>query len=398
MWRKKQRAKRRTGKGLRQNGARRLVLESLESRNLLASLSGFVYVDHDGDGTRDTGESGVPGVQISLSGTDGSGAAVSRTVLTDDSGSYEFDDLPSGTYQISERQPTALSDGMDSTSIPNAVTANDRFSMIVLGADQSFTGNNFGERSILPRYVSIVWQFASNLASQGLFRETVARAEELAGNASLAAAIRAGGDPPDENTPPEAVDDAYTVDEDQVLTVSAASGVLANDTDADEDSLTAQLVTPPDNGTVTLNPDGSFTYTPDADFAGTDTFSYRASDGEDDSAPADVVINVTPVEDPPAIVLPAEFTDPANVPERTVGQAIDFTVDVEDPDDSDYVFQLDLEASGIPDGQAMPTIDPETGRFLWTPTATGRFEIRVIVVNGEGEADQETFLIDIVSA
>jgi hypothetical protein len=79
-----------------------------------------------------------------------------------------------------------------------------------------------------------------------------------------------------------------------------------------------------------------------------------------------------------------------------VGQTIDFTVAVSDPDDSGYEFQVDLESSGIPTGEALPMIDASTGRFLWTPSSTGRFQIRVIVVNGDGEANQETFLIDIV--
>ena len=81
------------------------------------------------------------------------------------------------------------------------------------------------------------------------------------------------------NDDPEAVDDAYSVDEDTTLTVDAATGVLANDTDVDGDTLTAALVSGPANGTLTLNADGSFSYTPNANFNGTDTFTYSVSDG-----------------------------------------------------------------------------------------------------------------------
>ena len=55
--------------------------------------------------------------------------------------------------------------------------------------------------------------------------------------------------------------------------------MLANDTDADGDPLTATLVSGPANGTLTLNADGSFVYTPNANFNGTDTFTYSVSDG-----------------------------------------------------------------------------------------------------------------------
>ena len=59
--------------------------------------------------------------------------------------------------------------------------------------------------------------------------------------------------------------------------------MLANDTDADGDPLTAVLVTGPSHGTLTLNANGSFTYTPAANYNGTDTFTYRANDGTADS-------------------------------------------------------------------------------------------------------------------
>ena len=80
---------------------------------------------------------------------------------------------------------------------------------------------------------------------------------------------------------------ATRTDEDTPLTVAAA-GVLGNDTDVDGDALTAVLVSGPANGTLTLNADGSFTYTPDANYNGTDSFTYKASDGTADSNVATV--------------------------------------------------------------------------------------------------------------
>jgi len=100
------------------------------------------------------------------------------------------------------------------------------------------------------------------------------------------------------NAAPVANNEAYSTNEDTPLTV-AAPGVLGNDTDVDGDALTAVLVSGPSHGTLTLNSNGSFTYTPAADFNGSDSFTYKANDGQADSNTATVSITVTPVNDAP---------------------------------------------------------------------------------------------------
>jgi VCBS repeat-containing protein len=103
----------------------------------------------------------------------------------------------------------------------------------------------------------------------------------------------------DDDTTPVAQDDTGAVDEDATLTV-AAPGVLGNDSDADGDAPTAELVSQPANGTLTLNADGSYSYAPAPDFNGTDSFTYRASDaGGNQSGVATVTITVNPVNDAP---------------------------------------------------------------------------------------------------
>jgi VCBS repeat-containing protein len=99
-----------------------------------------------------------------------------------------------------------------------------------------------------------------------------------------------------------ATDDAYTIDEDILLSV-AAPGVLANDTDPEGQPLTAVLQSGPGSGSLTLNSNGSFTYTPNADFSGTDSFTYFANDGTANSnLAATVIITVNQVPDPPTAV------------------------------------------------------------------------------------------------
>ena len=100
------------------------------------------------------------------------------------------------------------------------------------------------------------------------------------------------------NSAPVAVNDSYAVDEDLLLSISAP-GVLGNDTDADSNPLTAQLVTDVSSGTLALAANGGFTYQPGPTFSGSDTFTYRASDGTALSNTATVTITVHPVNDPP---------------------------------------------------------------------------------------------------
>jgi hypothetical protein len=93
------------------------------------------------------------------------------------------------------------------------------------------------------------------------------------------------------NDAPVADDDAYSVDEGYTLTVAASIGVLDNDTDVEDDTLEATLVSAPSHGTLTLNTDGSFTYVHDGTTS-SDSFTYRAYDGTDYSNVATVTINI----------------------------------------------------------------------------------------------------------
>ena len=105
---------------------------------------------------------------------------------------------------------------------------------------------------------------------------------------------------PTNDAPIATPDNGYAVDEDEVLTIDVAAGVLANDDDIDQnETLTAHLITDAANGTVSLNDDGSFSYTPDENFNGVDTFEYVANDGELDSNPVLVTLTVNPVNDKP---------------------------------------------------------------------------------------------------
>jgi VCBS repeat-containing protein len=98
--------------------------------------------------------------------------------------------------------------------------------------------------------------------------------------------------------PPVAHNDSYSTNENTALTVSAP-GVLANDTDVDSATLTAALVTGASHGSLVLNADGSFRYTPASNYYGSDSFTYKASDGQLWSNPATVTLTINHINQPP---------------------------------------------------------------------------------------------------
>jgi hypothetical protein len=114
------------------------------------------------------------------------------------------------------------------------------------------------------------------------------------------------------NTPPTAVDDTATGDQDQPIT----GNVLANDSDADGDDLNilAGSVNAPLHGTLVMNEEtGAFNYTPNTGYFGTDSFKYRATDGDGaTSNEATVTITIAPAA-PGSIYLIPDSCDPTKM-------------------------------------------------------------------------------------
>ena len=99
------------------------------------------------------------------------------------------------------------------------------------------------------------------------------------------------------NDPPLAVSDAIEVDEGGTAT-SLTNGVLSvldGDSDPEGDSLTAELISDPTHGSLSLAANGTFLYSHDGSETTSDTFSYRANDGTDLSAITTVTVTVNPV-------------------------------------------------------------------------------------------------------
>jgi VCBS repeat-containing protein len=151
------------------------------------------------------------------------------------------------------------------------------------------------------------------------------------GSASIAVSIN--------NNPPQANDDGpFGVDEGGTLN---GPSVLDNDSDPEDDPLTAAIAQGPANAAnFTLNPNGTFVYVHDGSETTTDSFTYRAGDGSGQSDPATVTISITPVNDAPQIV----GQDTLITDEDTSITIALTDLDIDDPDSAPGAITLTLQA------------------------------------------------------
>lgn len=150
------------------------------------------------------------------------------------------------------------------------------------------------------------------------------------------------------NTPPVATSETVAAIQDKSF-----SGQLVA-TDADGDALTYSLDNQAIHGMVVIRPDGSYTYTPAARYHGPDSFTYKVSDGYDETT-ATITINVTHVNTPPVA------TDGSASGERNK----DITGNVPvatDIDGNPLTYKLKTHATS-----GLVTVLPD-GKFTYRPT------------------------------
>lgn len=105
-------------------------------------LCGYVYEDNNNNGIRDSGEAGIAGVTLTLTGGD---LKTPLTAITNGDGLYCFVGLMPGVYTVTQTQPSGYYDGLDTPGTQGGVAENpgDRISAIPLFANGS--QYNFGE-------------------------------------------------------------------------------------------------------------------------------------------------------------------------------------------------------------------------------------------------------------
>lgn len=144
-----------------------------------SQIGGWVYVDRNNDGALNFSsdpmpELVIPDVTVNLYQLVNANYQLLSTLQTSDQGRYQFNNLGAGTYRVEQIQPIGWLDGLDTigsmtlngtnTFPPGGslgTVSNNLFSGIVLPGGSTANFYNFGERGMLPGYVSKRYLFAS---------------------------------------------------------------------------------------------------------------------------------------------------------------------------------------------------------------------------------------------
>ena len=111
-----------------------------------------------------------------------------------------------------------------------------------------------------------------------------------------------------------AVNDAPVADDQSVtLAEDTPQSITLTATDAENNTLTYRVIDAPQNGTLS-GTGPNLTYTPNLNFNGSDSFTFRANDGDLDSNLATVSLTISPINDPPVNTVPSAQTIVVNTP------------------------------------------------------------------------------------
>lgn len=191
------------------------------------------------------------------------------------------------------------------------------------------------------------------------------------------------------NTAPIAVGDSYSTMENTVLTVGSEVGLLVNDIDSDDDSLSVASFTKPAHGTITMFESGGFTYTPKPDWFGEEIFEYTVEDSFGIRDTATVKITVVPEPNLSPVTVDDNFDTDENTP-------ITFNVLANDSDpDGDVLsvvpYTQPLHGEVIINNDNTLTYVPEEG---WV--GEDRFEY--VASDGNGGESVATVTIEVIEA
>lgn len=108
-------------------------------------ISGFTYIELDGDQKIGVTESGIAGVELSLTGVDFNGDSVAFETATDTYGFYEFAGLAPGTYSVIQSHPEQFIDAANIPGEYGGSATDSSITNISIGAGERGLGYNFAE-------------------------------------------------------------------------------------------------------------------------------------------------------------------------------------------------------------------------------------------------------------
>lgn len=183
------------------------------------------------------------------------------------------------------------------------------------------------------------------------------------------------------NDAPVALGEQVVVDEGATASGIVGGGsLLANDVDADGDTLLVEVVTNPAHGSLSLSADGTFAYTHDGSETTNDAFTYRVGDGALWSNTVSVAVAVTPVNDAPTL---SAIADQAWSEDGASGP-LAFTVG--DPDSTALVVTAtSSDETLIPAGGIALSGDGETRTLTLASAPDNHGEATITVRVSDGE-------------
>jgi hypothetical protein len=110
-----------------------------------SSLSGFVYIDNNGDGMFDTGDTALSSVTVTLTGINDLGQTVTMTATTDQNGFYHFDNLRPGTYTITQTPLANFQEEVANVGSVGGSPSTGQVSGITLAAGTNGVNYDFGQ-------------------------------------------------------------------------------------------------------------------------------------------------------------------------------------------------------------------------------------------------------------
>ena len=316
------------------------------------TVGGSVYLDTDNNGQRDTGETGIAGVTISLTPA---GQTTGTTITSDNDGNYTFANVGAGSYTIIETQPANVLQGTNAVGTLGgniSSTQVDVFENLTVNGTAG-SGYLFGEQPLPanPPAAPTANNQAVPADQNGTVTGNVLTDDGGAANRGTVAAAATGGN--------------------QYVMLFPGSG-------------------PQHAQSFVLNRDGSFIYVPRYNYFGADAFQYQVVGANGRIALADVNITIKHVNQAPT---PSPET--SHDCDLMGGTSVDIALSdqMQDVDSTGLTFKV----KGVTGGTYKMRSDGRTVRFTADKTFSGDAVLSYTASDGQ-KTTATTFVIHVAAA